>query len=198
MAKATVSIDATFKPYVEALGRVAHAWNILQETLGELFWIVTGLDKSVAFAIWYSTTSDRTQREMLRAAILAKWALKEHQPPHTEADMIWLLDKVDGVADRRNVAVHAPCAVSVNFETRTFGISPRFFHGHPLAGRLVGKDIVDEFAWYEVLAAELREYAREMVAALQRDNAPWPQRPQLPTPGQTTSRKGSDPTTSAK
>jgi hypothetical protein len=64
-------IKLHFEEYAMALGKVAHAWNTLQESLGELFVAITQLDQKVGFGIWYSTHSDRAQREMLRAAIEA-------------------------------------------------------------------------------------------------------------------------------
>ena|SRR5258708_375181 len=64
-----LNLNEIFEPYVLALGKVAHAWNYLQEALALLFCTITGMDESIALAIWHSTTNDRTQREMLRAAI---------------------------------------------------------------------------------------------------------------------------------
>jgi len=62
---------AAFEEYALAVGKVAYAWNYLHERLGELFVVVSGAKQSVALAIWYSTKSDRTQRDMLRAAVNA-------------------------------------------------------------------------------------------------------------------------------
>jgi len=62
------AVDAVMEPYVMALGKVAHAWNYLQEMLCELFCSVTGLENNTGQAIWHSTTNDRAQREMLRAS----------------------------------------------------------------------------------------------------------------------------------
>ena len=66
------AIKAKMEPYVTALGKVAHAWNYLQEALGQLFCAVTGLENDgTGEAIWHSLNSDRAQRDMLRAATLA-------------------------------------------------------------------------------------------------------------------------------
>jgi hypothetical protein len=45
----------------------AHSWNHLQDALGQLFGLVAGMNHWVALAIWYSSRSDRAEREMLRA-----------------------------------------------------------------------------------------------------------------------------------
>jgi hypothetical protein len=63
------AIDAKMEPYVMALGKVAHAWNYLQEALGQLFCAVTEVDMDTGQAVWHSTANDRAQREMLRAAV---------------------------------------------------------------------------------------------------------------------------------
>jgi hypothetical protein len=65
-------VRAEFQTYTSAVGRVAHAWNYLHERLGRLFVrLVNAPDRSVTAAVWYSTYSDRVQRDMLRAAISA-------------------------------------------------------------------------------------------------------------------------------
>jgi hypothetical protein len=65
-----------FKPYVTALGQLALAWNDLQESLAGLFMtLVNPPPKEGDFVtytplwVWASIKSDRSQREMLKAAI---------------------------------------------------------------------------------------------------------------------------------
>jgi hypothetical protein len=54
-------VRAAFEAYTLAVGKVAHAWNYLQEKLGQLFAVITGADRAIALAVWYSTDNDRAQ-----------------------------------------------------------------------------------------------------------------------------------------
>ena len=63
-------IRAAFEAYTLAVGKVAHAWNYLHEKLGQLFAVITGADREIALAIWYSTDSDRTPPNMLKRQLL--------------------------------------------------------------------------------------------------------------------------------
>jgi hypothetical protein len=57
--------------YALAVGRVSGAWNMLHQTLGELFAEVVRGDVELVLAAWRSIEIDRAQREMLRATIKA-------------------------------------------------------------------------------------------------------------------------------
>jgi hypothetical protein len=62
------------------VGTPAFAWNFLHERLARLFIIVSGAERHIALAIWYSTDSDRTQQGMLRVAIEAgedRWSERQ-------------------------------------------------------------------------------------------------------------------------
>jgi hypothetical protein len=85
------AIMAKMEPYVMALGKVAHSWNYLQEALGQLFYIVTGLEDRMGEALWHSMPSDRMQRQMLRAAAEAS------NLPKAKGDIKWLLGKAEDV-----------------------------------------------------------------------------------------------------
>jgi hypothetical protein len=84
----------------------------------------------IALAIWYTPHSDRTQRDMLTAAINEtldeKWA---RYSPTAKADILALVSEADSVADRRNDAIHAP--VSLAIDKRKLVIIPLYFHGNP-------------------------------------------------------------------
>jgi hypothetical protein len=54
-----------FETYTLALGKVAHAWNYLHEKLARLFCVVVAADPAICLGIWYSTTNERAQRDML-------------------------------------------------------------------------------------------------------------------------------------
>ena len=112
------AIRAKMEPYVMPLGKVAHAWNYLQEALGQLFCTVTGLADNTGPAIWHSTTNDRSQREMLRAAArVCSHPRLTTQLLKAKIDIKWLLDKADGVAEQRNDAVHAPMSIAIGSGT---------------------------------------------------------------------------------
>jgi hypothetical protein len=173
------AIKAKMAPYVAALGRVAHSWNRLQEDLGQLFGTVTGLLDGSGMAIWHSTPNDRTQREMLRAAVQASARSRlTTARPKAKADIKWLLDRADAIADQRNTAIHAPMTVAIGHSE--ISLFPITFHGNPRAKKLVGKDILAEFGWYESSTDTLTIFARNVRAAITSDGAPWPNRPQMP------------------
>jgi hypothetical protein len=63
------------QPYQLAIGRVALAWNGLQESLADLFWVTLGIENGVIpGAVWHALQSDRLQRQVLKAAVKARWA----------------------------------------------------------------------------------------------------------------------------
>jgi hypothetical protein len=56
--------------YISELGELLVSWNALQESFAELFCIVTGMPNNrIPSAIWHSIRSDKTQRDILTAAI---------------------------------------------------------------------------------------------------------------------------------
>jgi hypothetical protein len=173
-------VRAKMNPYVTALGRVAHSWNYLQESLGQLFCTVTGLDERVGQAIWHSTSSDRAQREMLSAATSTSLDRRlTTDYPKAKEDIKWLLDRANKVADQRNDAIHAPISISIG--QSEFEIVPASYYGNPRAKKLVWKDIIAEFKWYELSADALTRFARAVRTAIQSDTFPWPDKPQMPT-----------------
>ena len=110
-----------FDAYVAAVGKVAHAWNYLHERLGVLFVAVTGMERNLALSIWYSVTSDRAQREMLKASVFATSSQRSEKLPKARDDLKWLLDRAEEVADARNNAVHAPCSLYLGGVFRRWG-----------------------------------------------------------------------------
>src|SRR5665213_1757972 len=105
-------LTAAFELYAVAVGRVAHAWNYLQEKFALLFVEVTGADRTLALAVWYSVSNDRTQRGMLKAAINAgperKW--ESAHLSGVRSGLLWLLSEAETLGDARNDAIHAPCS----------------------------------------------------------------------------------------
>ena len=181
--------NAAFDEYCTALGHVASIWNHMQEGIGLLFCQLTGLSKTVGMAIWYSTPSDRSQREMLRAAVGAMpddfW--EKFHAPSAKVDMLWLLSQANSLADRRNDAIHAP--VSAGIIDGIVQIEAFKYHGNPRAQKLYGKEVLNELAWYRHSAATLFGFARTLNQAVERLIA-WPEKPSMPALVQSKTRKG--------
>lgn len=182
-------ISKRWEPYLAALGRVAHTWNHFQDALGHLFVRVANLDNSVGFGIWYSTPDDRAQRRMLQTVIdaLPEDEFKEY--PTVKADLAWILEEANKIADKRNDAVHAPCMLTIG--NGKFELAPSWFYGHPRALKLRGKDILKEFSWCDQRASTLTNYARAAATALSSRQGTWPERPLMPTLGQRSTHRES-------
>jgi hypothetical protein len=164
-----------FEAYVAAVGKVAHAWNYLHEQLGILFVAVSGLERNVGLSIWYSVNSDRAQRDMLKAAVNATNSERSTKLPRAPDDLKWLLDRADALAEDRNNAVHAPCSLYLGGNVSEMGAS--FFNGNPRAKKLMGKELLVEFAWCESYAETLSRFTGMLGTAIAfPDRFPWPQR----------------------
>lgn len=187
--------EKALDPYKLALGKVAHAWNHMQEQMGLLFCVVSGLDNSMGMGIWHALKSDRSQRDLLEAATVAASDDEEWTEdfPNAQEDIKWILKKIQVLADGRNSAIHAPIFSHVGEEPE---IRPFTFYKNQNAARLLGKDIIAEFEWYESYFNTIKVFAAEMTLALmgrRRPNSawmPWPDRPPLPTVRQRSSRQG--------
>ncbi|MBR0993804.1 hypothetical protein JQ580_24060 [Bradyrhizobium japonicum] len=186
--KEIAAAKAALEPYMLALGKVAHSWNHMQEQLGLLFCMITGLDDSMGMGLWHALKSDRSQRDLLQAALEVAAADSEWSDdfPKAKEDIEWILKKVNSLTDNRNSAIHAPV---FSFIGATPQIGPYTMHGNPNASKLQGKDIFTEFEWYEGCFVVLRRFAAEATLALMgqgrpnSESMPWPDRPLLPTVG---------------
>ncbi len=184
--------EQALEPYKLALGKVAHAWNHMQEQLGRLFCMVANLDDLMGMSIWHALKSDRSQRDILLSAAIAA----DRDPdwnkdfPKAKADIKWLLQKVNALTDGRNSAIHAPIFSTAVGEAE---IRPFVFYGNPNAARLLGKDILAEFDWQERYFSAVRSHAAAMTNPLLArrfsEMWPWPDRPLLPTVGQKSSHQ---------
>jgi hypothetical protein len=179
ITKRSEQTKGAFEAYTLALGKVAHAWNYLHEQLGQLFIVVSGAEGQIALAIWYSTNSDRTQREMLRAAVAATGADRWKALPKAQEHLKWLLNHADTLAEERNNAIHAPAALYIS-ESPEMG--PSFFYGNPRAQKLMGKKLLIEFDWCERYAETLSQFAQKIATAIAFPaDYPWPEKPSVPT-----------------
>ena len=83
-----------FDSYTLALGKVAHAWNYLHEQLARLFSVVVGAEPAISLGIWYSTTNERAQRDMLRAAFKAAKVKRWQFFPKAVEDFEWAVSNL--------------------------------------------------------------------------------------------------------
>ena len=176
--------------YALELGRMVAEWNNLHDSLAYLFWQATGIsDSTLSFAIWHSTPSDLSQRKMLRAVAMEKYA----KDIEYRKDILWLIDKIDHqLASKRNDANHAP--VVFRHSSSGLSIAPLSGLGNPRADGLDGKEIVKEIIWYRKMASVLNEYAYDLYEALDRGKGrPLPPRPSIPTLNSRLQAKGKTP-----
>src|SRR5262245_20451082 len=120
---------------------------------------------------------------MLRAATVSSFP--ESCPARQE--ILWLLDQIDrALSHKRNDAVHGPLTFFVGAEGARLVPSP--LTNSPRAKSLEGKQLLEEFVWYEQTAWVLGYYARSLDVSIRFGEAryEWPQRPQLPHRGQKT------------
>lgn len=175
-----------FQPLAIELGWIVYQWNRLQQALVDLFGdVVDSKPIGVAWAIWHSTPSDRTQRDMLRAALKSAEIAKTVKPQAVE-DIDWLLNQLNPLAGRRNDALHAPLAFFFEStdEEEKVEIVPLWFMGNPRAAGLKGKSLVDEFKWYRDHLMRLADFAEKLHFAMIFSEYSWPEKPQLLSRGQ--------------
>jgi hypothetical protein len=187
MVMATISrpspdrIEKVVEPYVREVGKLVASWNTLHERLGELFSAVLNTGHpGIGSAIWYSTQSDRAQREMLRAATEAA-AAEGRLAQQTRDEIKWLLDRANELANERNDAIHAPVALFTDQDGTK--LMTEYIFGNPRASNLRGKDLPEEFRWSEQKATLLAGYALLCAIHLRNPMSEWPKRPDLPTRG---------------
>lgn len=184
-----------FRPYVNALGQLALAWNDLHESLALLFIELLASGRAYpATDIWNSAINDRPKRSMIRA-ILKTWKAPSGHDQKVVEDIIWLLDEADKIEDARNDAVHSPLVFFSpnNWFAQTQGlagkVSPSLAFGNRRAQKLKNKDLLTEFRWCRDAAVVLRDYASAIYEAVAAP-VPWPKRPLLPNRGQKKTRPG--------
>lgn len=190
-----------YRPVESALGKIALAWNELHHALSYLFIKFTKLDSVQGLAIWNCLLIDRAQRELLRAAAEN---CKDLDPSKLK-DVLWLCDQVNKLSNDRNDALHAPFVILYNHRTNgPPSLTPRWFFGNPRAKSLIGNldgalenpDVTKKLILCRLKAEVLNEYASDM--SFSGERRPWPERPVLPTLGQTRTRKAKSRRKSAK
>jgi hypothetical protein len=185
-----------FRPFAVELGWILFEWNGLHEGLCQIFADFSS-KREVAYAIWHSTPNDRAQREMLRCAINAVKSDDPCMPALCEGSL-WVLDRMEALAGRRNDAIHAPL-VFVNLDGVQGGlkleIEPFSFSGNPRARNLNLPDdaaLKEEFMWYRDHLEKISRFVSDLhwawLASDHEKPFPWPHKPQLPSRGQFANR----------
>jgi hypothetical protein len=100
-------------------------------------------------------------------------------------DVVWLLDRIDGLKEARNDAAHAPVTIEQeSFLARrdnfTAGMISNTRWGNPRASNLSRKNLLAEYRWQRNVATKLRDYALNIERALSDEYTPWPKRPKWP------------------
>ncbi len=191
-----------FRPYVTALGQLTLAWNDLQESLRGLFWtLMTPRPVAGDFVnftplwVWSAIKSDRSQRDMLRAAVMNTQDNRGREK--FREDLKWLLDKCTSLEDLRNDCVHSPLfSASKSLWGTTYKakeqetVAPASWLFNPRAVALSKRGaLLKEFRFCRDTAIKLADYAQEATGALEHPNRPWPNRPTLPSLGQKKARQ---------
>jgi hypothetical protein len=176
-------MQQVFRPLALELGWIVFEWNRLHEALCDLLQDISS-DRELASAVWHSTTSERTQRDMLSNALASITNLDWR--PQARNDIEWLLKKVNSLSGRRNNAIHAPLIFARNADDSDFAIrvEPLTSSGNPRALELVDKSLLREFKWYRDHLGRLARFAEDIHWTRIADEIPWPDRPQLPPVGE--------------
>jgi len=102
------TIQSAARRHARQIGEIVLAWNLLQDTLFVLFWVVVTHSRheehEKALAIWHSFQNDKSQRDMLLATARADKRL----PKKLLAHLKWIVDRSTDLSVARNIAVHTP------------------------------------------------------------------------------------------
>ncbi|HZL58332.1 MAG TPA: hypothetical protein VFC38_01385 [Stellaceae bacterium] len=168
------------------IGRIAIEWNSLHHTLGELFVEVLAPDQqSAILAAWHAVPSDRSKRDMLKAA--ARAALSADSRFCDELE--WACGQINALEDNRNNAIHSPYALLL--ENGDLKFVPNLFSGSSRARKLRDKNLQLEFESYAKNIHTINwwlKILRGLVEASAEDQA-WPERPALPRTAQASGRR---------
>jgi len=166
-----------FAPYAMALGQFAFAWNDLLHYMSTLFSVVT-LERApqvgdavnhVPTHIWHAIKSDRSQRDMLLAAIQHS---KLSVDNNLAEDGKWLCDRVASLEDRRNDILHSP------FILVQSQVVPNTFWKNPRAQKLAkAENLLEEIRSAGNTAVGLADFSSRLVTSLLNSRTPWPERP---------------------
>jgi hypothetical protein len=186
-----------FRPYVEALGQLALAWNELHFNLSLLYCSLMGARVGIPvdqhFAVWHALKMDRAQRDILRAAATSSGLQRAPNAPASFLDDIeWLCGRADVIEDARNNAMHTPLWGIADENDVIVSVMPAAVaQGHVRAQRLArSPNLLSEFRWCRDASICLTTYSFSVHMSIFRNFAsPWPRRPAWPTRQATSMRK---------
>jgi hypothetical protein len=167
--------ERRFRPIAIEIGWVAYEWNRLHAELAELFAVIVSEKRmNMPLAIWHSVPSDRTQRDMLRAALEVAYSTTSlNKAVYSGARAV--LDDLNSLAGRRNIALHAPLIFVIDTVSSDIEIWPQAFLGNPHARELANKELIgeklaSEFKWHRANLARLADYVGSLrMAAIHPD-----------------------------
>jgi len=178
-------VGEAFDLYTAAVGRVVTAWNSLHDRLESLFWKIIETDPGMALAIWRSSFSDRSQRQMLEAAIKAsvRHPAWKQLPGDAKDDLLWLLKRCNHLGDKRDDVIHLP---GIAYQITGSNIDVVANDPYHRRGKtLFGKELLVEFDWLERYIIDLSAFAYSAFGAiaavmLDQHGSAWPERPRAP------------------
>jgi hypothetical protein len=177
--------EAVFVPYVTLIGQIALAWSDLHEYLAFSFWsLMGGGNSGKPIGIWNSANFDRARREMLRKAAEAASPDELVAHPKIKDDIIWMLNQLDELEQRRNDVVHSPLAQVRNMLAVLMGVVDPVVAdvllNNQRARNLAKRQLIPDFTWCRDTILIWRDFAASIDRALDGTGASWPDRPSLP------------------
>ena len=170
--------DRAFHAHALALGQLALGWNGLHQTLCVLYCqVMGGKAANQHLAVWNALTSDRTQRQILLAAV--KNDFEGARPVGFEDDIKWLCARADVIEEGRNNALYSPLWVFERMGGAKL-VMPMIGLGHVRAAKLFDKDLLAEFRWCRDASMLLAGFAAGMAHTLEGMMVAWRDRPVLP------------------
>lgn len=156
-----------FSKHALAVGRLTLAWNSLHEQLGKLFWTITGGDSAVVLSAWHSLKSDRSQRDMLKAAANSRFGDGDEGKKISE-----LLKLIDKTSAMRDAAVHGP--MSLRLHDGKWSATPNHLFGNLKAKQLLQYDqLLEELRRTTDTLVSLEGYTAQIDGAIN-GFIPWP------------------------
>lgn len=188
------------EPVVREIGILVHDWNVMQNSIMELFCSVLGTSRKRARSMWHAVPVDRFQRAMLKSLAEYIYSVEQLDAPATDdeksrylgpdekerllKDIVWIVESADKLGAGRDTAVHSPLA----FAVEEVKFVPLALHGHPHAMKLKGKDLIPLFRLYQnraralgIHAGSLRHYLELRKRGTDPTQLTFPQRPPWPS-----------------